>query len=190
MPNPLKAIHASFNLLTWALDHDQVPNDIRRSLELVRTCDSDLQHLIELRNECLPLLQRRPKVLHRVHTIIESAQRGLQEVCEIVERCRSEADRGGKTTFSKRMAWILVDASEFKSQEPIVSRHHAAVLAELNFLRQISLLAPVSEPARVMEKYGVKEDATVFDNIALLGDFLGDIAGKLKNPYHKYLFVE
>jgi hypothetical protein len=182
MPNPLRAIHASFNLLTWALDHDQVPNDIRRSLELVRTCDSDLQHLIELRNECLPLLQRRPKVLDRVHGIIESAQRGLQEVCEIVERCRPGADRGGKTTFSKRMAWVLVDASEFKSQEPIVSRHHAAVLAELNFLRQIALLAPVSEPVKVKEKCGVKEDTAVFDNVALLGDLLGDLTGKLNTP--------
>ncbi|KAM0086567.1 hypothetical protein ACKRZS_000989 [Fusarium odoratissimum] len=181
MPNPLKAIHASFNLLTWALDHDQVPNDIRRSLELVRTCDSDLQHLIELRHECLHLLQRRPKVLARVHNIIESAQRGLQEVCEIVERCRPEADRGGKTTFSKRMAWVLVDASEFKSQEPIVSRHHAAVLAELNFLRQIALLAPVPEPVKVKEKCGVRDEATVFDNVALLGDLLGDVTGKIGN---------
>ncbi|KAG5752750.1 hypothetical protein H9Q69_008218 [Fusarium xylarioides] len=182
MPNPLKAIHASFNLLTWALDHDQVPNDIRRSLELVRTCDSDLQHLIELRQECLHLLRRRPKVLDRVHSIIESAQRGLQEVCEIVERCRPEADRGGKTTFSKRMAWVLVDASEFKSQEPIVSRHHAAVLAELNFLRQIALLAPVPETVRVEEKCGVRDEAAVFDNVALLGDLLGDITGKLNIP--------
>ncbi|KAF5615221.1 hypothetical protein F52700_13515 [Fusarium sp. NRRL 52700] len=175
MPNPLKAIHASFNLLTWALDHGQVPNDIRRSLELVRTCDSDLQHLMELRQECLHLLQRRPKVLERVHNIIESAQRGLQEVCEIVERCRPESARGGKTTFSKRMAWVLVDASEFKSQEPIVSRHHAAVLAELNFLRQIALLAPVPEPARVEEKCSVRDEAAVFDNFALLGDLLGDM---------------
>ncbi|KAF5255287.1 hypothetical protein FANTH_33 [Fusarium anthophilum] len=189
MPNPLKAIHASFNLLTWALDHDQVPNDIRRSLELVRTCDSDLQHLIELRQECLHLLQRRPKVLDRVHNIIESAQRGLQEVCEIVERCRPEADRGGKTTFSKRMAWVLVDASEFKSQEPIVSRHHAAVLAELNFLRQIALLAPVPEPVRVKDKCGVRDDTAVFDNVALLGDLLGGMTGKLNIPRictHRY----
>ncbi|KAF5720809.1 hypothetical protein FMUND_3980 [Fusarium mundagurra] len=182
MPNPLKAIHASFNLLTWALDHDQVPNDIRRSLELVRTCDSDLQHLIELRQECLHLLQRRPKVLDRVHNIIESAQRGLQEVCEIVERCRPEAERGVKTTFSKRMAWVLVDASEFKSQEPIVSRHHAAVLAELNFLRQIALLAPVTETVRAEEKCGVRDEAAVFDNVALLGDLLGDVTGKLNIP--------
>ncbi|KAG9501323.1 hypothetical protein J7337_007008 [Fusarium musae] len=165
MPNPLKAIHASFNLLTCALDHDQVPNDIRRSLELVRTCDSDLQHLIELRQECLHLLQRRPRVLERVHNIIESARRGLQEVCEIVERCRPETDRGGKTTFSKCMAWVLVDASEFKSQEPIVSRHHAAVLAELNFLRQIALLAPVPETVRAEDKCGVREEAAVIDNI-------------------------
>lgn len=182
MPNPLKAIHASFNLLTCALDHDQVPNDIRRSLELVRTCDSDLQHLIELRQECLHLLQRRPRVLERVHNIIESARRGLQEVCEIVERCRPETDRGGKTTFSKCMAWVLVDASEFKSQEPIVSRHHAAVLAELNFLRQIALLAPVPETVRAEDKCGVREEAAVFDNVALLGDLLGDVTAHTKKP--------
>jgi hypothetical protein len=175
MPNPLKAIHASYNLLSWAMDHDQVPNDIRRSLELVRTCDADLQHLIELRNDCLPLLQRRPKVLHRVHCIIESAQKGLVEVCEIVERCRPEVDRGTRTKFSKRMAWVLVDSSEFKSQEPIVSRHHAAVLAELNFLRQIALLAPVSEPEKVQERCGVQSDLPVFDSVALLGDMLGDL---------------
>ncbi|KAM0195519.1 hypothetical protein ACHAPA_003015 [Fusarium lateritium] len=175
MPNPLKAIHASYNLVSWAMDHDQVPNDIRRSLELVRTCDADLQHLIELRNDCLPLLQRRPKVLHRVHSIIESAQKGLAEVCEIVERCRPEADRGTKTRFSKRMAWVLVDASEFKRQEPIVSRHHAAVLAELNFLRQIALLAPISEPEKVQERCGVQRDLPVFDSVALLGDMLGDL---------------
>ncbi|KAF4961623.1 hypothetical protein FSARC_10113 [Fusarium sarcochroum] len=175
MPNPLKAIHASYHLLTWALDHGQVPNDIRRSLELVRTCDSDLQHLIELRNDCLPLLERRPKILQRVHSIIESAQKGLQEVCEIVERCRPEVDRGGRTSFSRRMAWLLVDSSEFRSQEPIVSRHHAAVLAELNFLRQIALLAPIPEPEKVQEKLGVQEDAKVFDNVALLGDMFGDL---------------
>ncbi|KAH6955117.1 hypothetical protein DER45DRAFT_329866 [Fusarium avenaceum] len=175
MPNPIKAIHASYNLLSWAMDHDQVPNDIRRSLELVRTCDADLQHLIELRNDCLPLLQRRPKVLHRVHCIIESAQKGLAEVCEIVERCRPETNRGTRTRFSKRMAWVLVDSSEFKSQEPIVSRHHAAVLAELNFLRQVALMAPVFEPEKVQERCGVQRDLPVFDSVALLGDMLGDL---------------
>ncbi|CAG1975923.1 unnamed protein product [Fusarium graminearum] len=172
MPNPLKA---SYQFLAWMLDHDQVPNDIRRSLELVRTCDLDLQHLIELRNDCIHLLKRRPKVLQRVHTIIESAQKGLQEVCEIVEKCRPENDRGSRTTFSKRMAWVLVEASEFKSQEPIVSRHHAAVLAELNFLRQIALMAPIAELEEREEKRGTVVDATVFDNVALLGDLLGDL---------------
>ncbi|KAJ4254952.1 hypothetical protein NW762_009752 [Fusarium torreyae] len=180
MPNPLKAILATYHFLAWALDHDQVPNDIRRSLELVRTCDADLQHLIELRNECLPLLKRRPKVLQRVHSIIEAAQKGLEEVCEIVERCRPEAHQGGKTPLSSCMAWVLVDASEFRSQEPIVSQHHAAVLAELNFLRQIALLVPISEPVKVQEKRGVQRDAVVFDNVALLGDILGDFTVPVK----------
>ncbi|CEI69853.1 hypothetical protein FVEN_g7282 [Fusarium venenatum] len=183
MPNPLKA---SYHFLAWILDHDQVPNDIRRSLELVRTCDSDLQHLIELRNDCLPLLQRRPKVLQRVHTIIESAQNGLQEVCEIVERCRPENDRGSRTTFSKRMAWVLVESSEFRSQEPIVSRHHAAVLAELNFLRQIALMAPIAGPEERKEKRGIVKEATVFDNVALLGDLLGDTTSESNFFSHRY----
>lgn len=73
------------------------------------------------------------------------------------------------------MAWVLVDSSEFKSQEPIVSRHHAAVLAELNFLRQVALMAPVFEPEKVQERCGVQRDLPVFDSVALLGDMLGDL---------------
>jgi hypothetical protein len=73
------------------------------------------------------------------------------------------------------MAWVIVDSSEFKNQEPIVSRHHAAVLAELNFLRQIALLAPVSEPEKVQQRCSAQSDLPVFDSLALLGDVLGDL---------------
>ncbi|KAJ4325552.1 hypothetical protein N0V84_003430 [Fusarium piperis] len=170
MPNPF---HATYNFVAWTLDQGQVPSDVRRSLELVRTCDKDLQHLIELRNECLPRLERRPLVLARVHSIIEAAQAGLEEACAIVERCRPEA-HSGRTPLASRVAWLLVDSGEFRNLEPIVSRHHDAVLAELNFLRNIAMLAPVPEASK--ERCVVQKEAPVFDNIALLGDILGDVS--------------
>ncbi|KAF4998036.1 hypothetical protein FDECE_11913 [Fusarium decemcellulare] len=173
--NPLKSLRATYNLVASSGNHGQVPNEIRRSLELVRTCDKDLQHLIELRNECLPLLQRRPRILERVHSIIEAAQAGLEEVCEIVEKCRPEA-HNGKTPLSSRMAWLLVNASEFRSQEPVISRHHAAVLAELNFLRQVALFSSTSDSHKVEESGNAQKDVAMFDHIGLLGDILGDIS--------------
>ncbi|EEU45824.1 uncharacterized protein NECHADRAFT_78715 [Fusarium vanettenii 77-13-4] len=176
MPNPF---HATYNFVAWTLDQGQVPSDVRRSLELVRTCDKDLQHLIELRNECLPRLERRPLVLARVHSIIEAAQAGLEEACAIVERCRPEA-HSGKTPFASRVAWLLVDSGEFRNLEPIVSRHHDAVLAELNFLRNIAMLAPVPEVSKEEGRCVVQKEAPVFDNIALLGDILGDISVEAK----------
>ncbi|UPK89799.1 hypothetical protein LCI18_000734 [Fusarium solani-melongenae] len=176
MPNPF---HATYNFVAWTLDQGQVPSDVRRSLELVRTCDKDLQHLIELRNECLPRLERRPLVLARVHSIIEAAQAGLEEACTIVERCRPEA-HSGRTPLASRVAWLLVDSGEFRNLEPIVSRHHDAVLAELNFLRNIAMLSPVPEASREGERCVVQKEAPVFDNIALLGDILGDISVEAK----------
>ncbi|KAF4464879.1 hypothetical protein FALBO_8281 [Fusarium albosuccineum] len=173
--NPLKSLRATYNLVASSGNHGQVPNEIRRSLELVRTCDKDLQHLIELRNECLPLLQRRPRILERVHSIIEAAQAGLEEVCEIVEKCRPEA-HNGKTPLSSRMAWLLVNASEFRSQEPVISRHHAAVLAELNFLRQVALFSSASDSHKIGEPGDAQKDVAMFDHIGLLGDILGDIS--------------
>ncbi|KAM0427274.1 hypothetical protein ACHAPT_007707 [Fusarium lateritium] len=176
MPNPF---HATYNFVAWTLDQGQVPSDVRRSLELVRTCDKDLQHLIELRNECLPRLERRPLVLARVHSIIEAAQVGLEEACAIVERCRPDA-HSGKTRLASRVAWMLVDSGEFRNLEPIVSRHHDAVLAELNFLRQIAMLAPVPEASREDGVCRVQKEAPVFDNLALLGDILGDLSVEAK----------
>jgi hypothetical protein len=39
-------------------------------------------------------------------------------------------------------------------------------------------MAPISEPEEPKEKRGVLEEATVFNNIALLGDLLGNIISK------------
>ncbi|KAH7123081.1 hypothetical protein EDB81DRAFT_766031 [Dactylonectria macrodidyma] len=168
--DPLTGLRMTYYLVLFGIDVAQVPSTVRHSLELVRTCYQDAQHLIELRTTYLSLLEKRPIVLERVNSIIAAATAGLAEVCAIVEKCRPEA-HNGKTGFRNRLEWIFVDEKEFRAQETMISRHHASVLAEMNFLRQIALLAPVvDEKSDGGEK---KKETRLFDNVALFGDLLG-----------------
>ncbi|KAH7126110.1 hypothetical protein EDB81DRAFT_663142 [Dactylonectria macrodidyma] len=169
--NPLR------RLTNLTIEYDQVPSEIRSCLELVRTCNKDLQLLIELRNEHLALLEQQTETLDRVNSIIEAAHVGLSEACEVVERCRPGAHRG-KTPFRNRMKWILGDSLQFRNHEPVISRHHSAVLAELIFVRQMALWSPVADQQKAIESRSIEKAPLVFDNIALLGDFMGDVPGK------------
>ncbi|GKT50425.1 uncharacterized protein ColSpa_10606 [Colletotrichum spaethianum] len=171
--DPLSVLRASYYIVLFGIELEQVPYEVKISLELVRTCHADLQYLIEIRNELLNLLTRRPKVLERVNNIIEAAHKGLAEVCEIVEKCRPQANNG-RTPFRSRISWILLDSARFREQKAIVSHHHASVLAELNFLRQIALLAPATED-NMDSKGRAKKPMQAFDNIALLGDLMGAV---------------
>ncbi|KAF6803525.1 hypothetical protein CSOJ01_10824 [Colletotrichum sojae] len=94
---------------TFSIDIDQVPSQVRRSLELVQTCHRDLQHLIEIRQECLSLLQQTPVIMNHVNEIIAVATQGLVEVCQIVEKCRPGA-HNGKIPFKNRVAWVMFDS--------------------------------------------------------------------------------
>ncbi|KAH7129546.1 hypothetical protein B0J13DRAFT_679227 [Dactylonectria estremocensis] len=168
--DPLTGLRMTYYLVLFGIDIAQVPSTVRHSLELVRTCYQDAQHLIELRQTYLSLLEKRPIVLERVNSIIAAATAGLAEVCAIVEKCRPEA-HNGKTRFRNRLEWIFVDEKEFHAQESMISRHHASVLAEMNFLRQIALLAPVVDEKS--DDGGKKKESRLFDNVALFGDLLG-----------------
>ncbi|KAF9880282.1 hypothetical protein CkaCkLH20_02236 [Colletotrichum karsti] len=170
----VSALHATYQLILFSVDVDQVPSQVRRSLELVQTCHRDLQHLIEIRNECLPLLDKTPIVLNRVNEIIAAANQGLLEVCQIVEKCRPDANNG-RVPFKNRVAWVMFDSREFRAQEPVISRHHAAVLSELNFLRQTALLAPhllQFQQPQVVVTSQIKKQTEIFDNVALLGGLM------------------
>ncbi|KXH42224.1 hypothetical protein CSIM01_08976 [Colletotrichum simmondsii] len=169
--DPLSALRATYYIVLFGIELDQVPQEVRNSLELVRTCHTDLQYLIEIRNELLPLLQRRPKVLERVNSIIETTHKGLVEVCELVEKSRPRLNNG-RTPFRSRLSWILLDSAHFKAQRPVISRHHASVLAELNFLRQIALLAPTPDRGDGDDDAS-KKPTMLFDNVALLEDLIG-----------------
>ncbi|KAF3807094.1 hypothetical protein GCG54_00007350 [Colletotrichum gloeosporioides] len=171
----VSALHATYQLILFSVDVDQVPSQVRRSLELVQTCHRDLQHLIEIRNECLHLLEKTPIVLNRVNEIIAAADKGLIEVCQIVEKCRPDANNG-KVPFKNRVGWVLFDSREFRAQEPVISRHHAAVLSELNFLRQTALLAPQLQQQKPAITTEIKKETEIFDNVTLLGGLMGEMA--------------
>ncbi|PHH92324.1 hypothetical protein CDD83_7913 [Cordyceps sp. RAO-2017] len=159
-------LRSTAQLMNAAVDSGQVPNEIRRSLELVRTCHQDLKHLITLRNENLTILETKPRDLERLNRVISEATDGLAEASRIVEKCRPEAHAGSKTPLRKRLAWVLGDSLHFQSQQPVVSRHHATVLAELNFLRQLALWAA---PAQ-----GRENDYRSLLGESLLGERVGN----------------
>ncbi|KAJ4268170.1 hypothetical protein NW764_014666 [Fusarium oxysporum] len=167
-------LRVTYQLITLAIESGQVSDEVRRSLELVRTCERDLQHLVGLREEYLDILERKPIELDRVNTIIRAAHQGLAEVCKIVEKCRPEANQG-RIPFKRRSRWIFLDSTDFYTQIPVVSGHHRAVLNEISFLRQIALQAPVPVPDQVQsEKVGLSRKKSVgIDNIALLGNIMG-----------------
>ncbi|KAK1687577.1 hypothetical protein BDP55DRAFT_630772 [Colletotrichum godetiae] len=170
--DPLNALHATYHIVLFGIELDQVPLEVKNSLKLVRTCHTDLQYLIEIRNELLPLRQRRPKVLERANSIVATTHKSLVEVCEIVEKSRPRLNNG-RNPFRSRLSWILLHSAQFKAQRPVISRYHAPVRAELNFLRQIALLAPSPESVSKGDDDGGKKTTMLFDNVALLEDLIG-----------------
>ncbi|KAM3452612.1 hypothetical protein MY3296_004350 [Beauveria thailandica] len=133
------SLRSAFSTVT---DTGRVPLEIRICLQLVQTCHKDLQDLISLRNDHLILLEAAPaQILQRLNSVIDQANRGLAAARCIVERCRPEANRGTRTSLHGQLEWVWSASSEFRRQEPLLSRHHAAVLAELNFLRQLTTWA-------------------------------------------------
>ncbi|RSL48786.1 hypothetical protein CEP53_009426 [Fusarium sp. AF-6] len=155
-------------IVTLATDQDPLSTQVGSCIELVRTCHYDLQHLVQLRNQHATLLL--PAAVQRIDGIIEAAQQCHERVDRLVEKCRPEA-HGGKTPLRSKMRWILADSLDFESQQPLLHCHHAAVLAELNFVRQVVLAAPTIEDKK--EEETSPEPAKInstFSNIALLGD--------------------
>ncbi|KAM6520122.1 hypothetical protein FALCPG4_013673 [Fusarium falciforme] len=171
----MPGLNARFRqIVTLATDQDPLSTQVRSCIELVRTCHYDLQHLVQLRNQHATLLL--PAAVERIDGIIEAAQQCHDRVDRLVEKCRPEA-HGGKTPLRSKMRWILADSLDFESQQPLLHCHHAAVLAELNFVRQVVLATPTVGDQKVEETS--PEPAVIsstFSNIALLGDVFDSIS--------------
>ncbi|CAG2007374.1 unnamed protein product [Fusarium graminearum] len=166
--------NVTYHVIKLLIKCKQASDEVRRSLELVRTCDRDLQHLISLREEHLDILERKPIELVRVNSIIEDAHNGLLEVGRIVEKCRPEAQKKG-LPFCRRGLWVMFDAEEFNSQVPVVNSHHQSVLTEIQFLRLIGIHAPPPIQINKIETEPniVQKRRIDIGNVNLLGSLIG-----------------
>lgn len=171
-----ESLKVAYQLLVFGIKIDQVPDAVRRCIELVRTCHYDLEDLIRLRNQSLPLLESKPAILNRINTIVERARTSLFEVARLVEKLRPEAHEGN-TPFISRLERLFVSSRDFKSQEPLISRQHSSVIAELNFLRQLILLAPLVDGLKpggeVAARTETSRPTVAWENVALLDEMLG-----------------
>ncbi|KID65202.1 hypothetical protein MAN_06213, partial [Metarhizium hybridum] len=135
----LGCLRCILHLITSAVDKGRVSNEIRRGEDLLQACYRDLQHLIDLRNQHLEFLETAPRhILERINAVIDLANKGLIEGRRIIEKCRPKAHRGMKMTLHSRIEWSLRSSVDFHRQESVIIRDNAAVLAELNYLRQIT----------------------------------------------------
>ncbi|KAJ4136578.1 hypothetical protein NW768_004195 [Fusarium equiseti] len=166
--------NVTYHIITLLIECRQATDQVRRSLELIRTCDRDLQHLITLREEHLDILERKPIELVRVNSIIEDAHIGLLDVGRIIEKCRPEAHRG-KMPYFRRGMWVMFDAEEFNSQVPVINGHHQSVLTEIQFLRFIAFHIPpvVQKQAAETGTKVVRKKKIDIGNISLLIDLIG-----------------
>ena len=162
------SLRVAYELLIFGIKLDQVPDAVRRCIELVRTCHYDLEALIKHRDELLPLLRSKPHDLNRVNTIIDRSRASLDEVALLVEKLRPN----GHTPFRSRLEWLWSGSDDFQSQEPLVSYQHRTLLAELSFLRGLSLLAPLVQSQGVGAR-AEPRPTVAWENLTLLDDMLG-----------------
>ncbi|KAJ4865558.1 hypothetical protein T069G_02088 [Trichoderma breve] len=176
------SIRSTYRAVSVAIDGENISNDMRRSLELVRTCNQDLQELIRLRNENLRLLERQPQILERLNSIIEKVHNGLLDASRIVEKYRPEL-HSDKKSLSSQIAWAHRDSQEFQAMGPTMSQHNATILAEISFLRSLTIITTQSkhEEAKEIEILG-SDDKTLFNNLELLEDFIGDVSASPPAP--------
>ncbi|KAL7957975.1 hypothetical protein V8C34DRAFT_314380 [Trichoderma compactum] len=176
------SIRSTYRAVSVAIDGETISNDMRRSLELVRTCNQDLQELIRLRNEHLRLLEKQPQTLERLNSNIERVRNGLLEASRIVEKYRPEL-YSGKKSLQTQIAWAHGDSREFQALEPTMSQHNATILAEISFLRSLAVITTQQKPeeAKEVEILG-SDDKTLFNNLELLEDFMGDVSGSQDLP--------
>ncbi|PNP58361.1 hypothetical protein THARTR1_01876 [Trichoderma harzianum] len=171
------SIRSTYRAVSVAIDGENISNDMRHSLELVRTCNQDLQDLIRLRNEHLRLLEKQPQTLERLNSIIEKVHNGLLDASRIVEKYRPEL-HSGKKSLQTQIAWAHRDSQEFQALGPTMSQHNATILAEIDFLRSLTIITTQNKPEEVKEiEILGADDKTLFNNLELLEDFMGDVSG-------------
>ena len=103
------------------------------------------------------LLRVTGRCLRMGRFFIAQASESIIDVGRLLEGCRREA-HGGKVPFQGRVKWILGNSTAFSKRTANLQQQHAAINAEIAYMRQIEALKPLRELTA----------STVFENAELL----------------------
>jgi len=166
MPEPItvavasglaSAVNAAVTFARFAYELKNTPTDVKTCLDLVARVNEDIQYAITLRAKNLKQLSMTPETLNRLDRIISQASDSIMDVGRLLEGCRREA-HGGKVPFQGRMRWVLGDSTAFSRRTANLQQQHAAINAEIAFMRQLEALQPLRDLA----------SNTTFENAELL----------------------
>jgi hypothetical protein len=151
------AVNTAVTFVRFAYEIKNTPTDVKTCLDLVCRVDEDIQFAINLRAQQAKQLSMNPENLRRLDRIIAQASESIIDVGRLLEGCRREA-HGGKVPFQGRVKWILGDSTAFSKRTANLQQQHAAINAEIAYMRQIEALKPLRELTA----------STVFENAELL----------------------
>jgi hypothetical protein len=151
------AVNTAVTFVRFAYEIKNTPTDVKTCLDLVCRVDEDIQFAINLRAQQARQLSMNPENLRRLDRIIAQASESIIDVGRLLEGCRREA-HGGKVPFQGRVKWILGDSTAFSKRTANLQQQHAAINAEIAYMRQIEALKPLRELTA----------STVFENAELL----------------------
>jgi hypothetical protein len=166
MPEPIttavvsglaSVVNTAVTFARFAYDIKNTPTDVKTCLDLVCRVDEDIQFAINLRAQHLKQLSTNPETLRRLDRIIVQARESIIDVGRLLEGCRREA-HGGKVPIQGRVKWVLGDSMAFSRRTANLQQQHAAINAEIAYMRQIEGLKPLRDLTA----------STVFENAELL----------------------
>ncbi|KAL8391168.1 hypothetical protein RB595_009973 [Gaeumannomyces hyphopodioides] len=121
------------------VDLAQVPEEVRRCIELEQDCRGSLKELIRLRCERDAIIT--PSQLPWITKTIENASETLNELRTIFKRCKPQARNS--MSLKGRVLWRMRDSTEFKAIRPVLESRYKRVLAAITTMGSIAGNAPV-----------------------------------------------
>jgi hypothetical protein len=157
VPPVAAAITASLTIATFIKDIKNTPADVKACFDLTSRVDEDLQYLISLRKTHEKYLSTVSDTANRQDRMIHATGKSILDICRLLEGCRKELYEGNTIPLSSRMKWVLGDSGAFLRRTSNLQQQHAAINAEIAYLRQLDMLKPLEMIA-----------TTTFENLELL----------------------
>jgi hypothetical protein len=166
-------------------DISEHTREIRQFQYFLKEFHQDILLLADLQDEHHASIRRQPVVLERMSHTIEMAKGVFQEAQEAVQYLESTAGRLRRSfniIQGRPSSHRSVDSLDLDTHRTLVDAHHAAVLAEIYRVRQISNLDPIANQSQFDESQRRVQSPERFDNIELLSGLMGGLQGLSSQP--------